>query len=55
MDRWDYLEFAGILLLAVFAAFLWMPAAFGVLGVALIVEAQLRSLKTADVTEDGAE
>ena len=45
MDRWDVVEFAGIVLLVVFAALLWWPSAFAVLGAALIVESQLRSME----------
>lgn len=44
MDRFDLVEGLGIALLVAFAAVVWWPAAFLVAGVALIVEAQFRSL-----------
>lgn len=52
MDRWDWIEFAGIALLVAFAAVTWWPAALAVAGIALIVEAQLRSLTPAAAQDD---
>lgn len=55
MDRWDAAEFAGIACIVAFAAIVWWPAGLLVAGIALIVEAQIRSLGDTDGDEQARE